>query len=78
MVDLLAKSIKITQTHYASLLKKSRKSTNTERRGMLTRGGLTLAGQFSSSQFVQLLRHNLCHVAINPSSPSLISRSCTI
>ena len=78
MVDLLAKSIKITQTQYASLLKKLRKSTKPERRGMLTRGGLTPAGQFFSSLFVHLLRQNICHLAINPSSPSLLSRPCTI
>ena len=40
-------------------LKKLRKSIKTERRGMLTRGGLTPAGQFPSSQLVCCLERSL-------------------
>ena len=49
MVDFVNKGATITRICYASLLKKLRKSIKTERRDMLARGGLTLAGQFSSS-----------------------------
>ena len=48
IVDILAKGSIITGTYYALLLKQLRKSIKTERRGILTRGGLTPAGQLSS------------------------------
>ena len=52
IVDFLPKGSIITGTYYALLLKQLRKSIKTERRGMLTRGGLTPAGQLSSSPLV--------------------------
>ena len=54
MVDFQTKGTTFTgtYTYYASLLKKSRKSIKTERRGMLARGVLTPTLQFSSSQLV--------------------------
>ena len=48
MVDFLANRTTIIGIYKASLLKKLRKSIETERRGMLTRGGLNPARQFPS------------------------------
>ena len=78
MVDFLAKGAKITGTNYASLQNKLRKSIKTKRCGMLTMGAWTPEGRFSSSQLVYiLLRQKLGPAAMNPSSPSLLSRPCT-
>ena len=52
MVDFLANSSTITGIYEASHLNKLRISIKTERRGMLTRGGLTPAGQFPISQLL--------------------------
>ena len=74
MVEFLANGTTITGIYYASFLKKLRKSIETERRGVLARGGLTIP-QFTACV---LFRQKLGPAAMIPSSPSLLSGPCTI
>ena len=75
IVDFLAKGSIITGTYYALLLKQFRKSIKTERRGMLTRGGLTPAGQLSSSPLVFCADRKTNNCANIGLSPTIGSRS---
>ena len=77
MVDFLANGTTITEIYKASILKKLRKSIETERRRMLTRwfDSCRTIPQFTTRM---MFRQKLRHATMIPFSSSLLSPPCTI